>query len=55
MDIDGHTYVFRQNFPLYAMPRRWLRMAYCTTCLDGPFDPSGVVLSGATAAGSRSW
>ncbi|HVW71374.1 MAG TPA: M14 family zinc carboxypeptidase [Steroidobacteraceae bacterium] len=38
------TYVFRQNFPLYATPRRWLRMAYCTTCLDGPVDPSGVVL-----------
>jgi hypothetical protein len=39
-----HTHVFRQNFALYAMPRRWLRMAYCTTCLDGPIDPSGVVL-----------
>lgn len=38
------TWVFRQNFPLYATPRRWLRMAYCTTCLDGPLDPSGVVL-----------
>ena len=38
------TYVFRQNFPLYATPRHWLRMAYCTTCLDGPADPSGVVL-----------
>jgi hypothetical protein len=41
---SAHTYVFRQNFPLYATPRRWLRMAYCTTCLDGPIDPSGVVL-----------
>ncbi|HYL71815.1 MAG TPA: hypothetical protein VEY89_10990, partial [Candidatus Dormibacteraeota bacterium] len=40
----AHTWVFRQNFPLYATPRRWLRMAYCTTCLDGPLDPSGVVL-----------
>jgi Zinc carboxypeptidase len=39
-----HTYVFRQNFPLYALPRRWLRMAYCTTCLDGPVDKSSVVL-----------
>ena len=38
------THVFRQNFPLYATPRRWLRMAYCTGCLDGPVDPSGVVL-----------
>jgi Zinc carboxypeptidase len=40
----ARTYVFRQNFPLYAMPRRWLRMAYCTTCLDGPVDTSSVVL-----------
>jgi hypothetical protein len=39
-----HTYVFRQNFPLYDVPRRWLRMAYCTTCLDGPEDRSGVVM-----------
>jgi hypothetical protein len=39
-----HTYVFRQNFPLYDVPRRWLRMAYCTTCLDGPEDHSGVVM-----------
>ena len=41
---NTHTHVFRQNFPLYSEPRFWLRMAYCTTCLDGPFDPSGVVL-----------
>jgi Zinc carboxypeptidase len=40
----ARTYVFRQNFPLYATPRRWLRMAYCTTCLDGPEDSSSVVL-----------
>jgi hypothetical protein len=40
----AHTYVFRQNFPLYNLPRRWLRMAYCTTCLDGPEDRSGVVM-----------
>ena len=39
-----HTYVFRQNFPLYNTPRRWLRMAYCTTCLDGPEDRSGMVM-----------
>jgi hypothetical protein len=39
-----HTHVFRQNFPLYATPRRWLRMAYCTNCLDGPVDPAGVVM-----------
>ncbi|HKR36888.1 MAG TPA: M14 family zinc carboxypeptidase [Steroidobacteraceae bacterium] len=40
----AHTYVFRQNYPLYAVPRHWLRMAFCTTCLDGPPDPSGVVM-----------
>jgi hypothetical protein len=39
-----HTWVFRQNFPLYNTPRRWLRMAYCTTCLDGPEDHSGIVM-----------
>jgi zinc carboxypeptidase len=39
-----HTWVFRQNFPLYNTPRRWLRMAYCTTCLDGPEDRSGIVM-----------
>jgi zinc carboxypeptidase len=39
-----HTHVFRQNFPLYDVPRRWLRMAYCTTCLDGPEDHSGMVM-----------
>jgi hypothetical protein len=40
----AHTYVFRQNFPLYDAPRRWMRMAYCTTCLDGPEDHTGVVM-----------
>jgi hypothetical protein len=40
----AHTWVFRQNFPLYNIPRRWLRMAYCTTCLDGPEDRSGIVM-----------
>jgi Zinc carboxypeptidase len=40
----ARTYVFRQNFALYSVPRRWLRMAYCTTCLDGPIDSSEVVL-----------
>ncbi|HUL18358.1 MAG TPA: M14 family zinc carboxypeptidase [Steroidobacteraceae bacterium] len=38
------TWVFRQNFALYSLPRRWLRMAYCTTCLDGPIDSSPIVL-----------
>jgi Zinc carboxypeptidase len=41
---SAHTYVFRQNFPLYDIPRHWLRMAYCTTCLDGPEDRSGLVM-----------
>jgi hypothetical protein len=40
----ARTYVFRQNFPLYDAPRRWLRMAYCTTCLDGPEDRSGIIM-----------
>jgi hypothetical protein len=46
-----HTNVFRQNFPVYATPRRWLRMAYCTSCLDGPTDPSGVVLEWGSTGG----
>ncbi len=36
--------VFRSNFPVYETPRRWLRMAYCTSCLDGPVDARHVVL-----------
>ena len=36
--------MFRQNFPLYDAPLRWLRMAYCTSCLDGPEDRSGIVM-----------
>jgi hypothetical protein len=40
----ARTWVFRQNFPLYDIPRKWLRMAYCTTCLDGPEDPSSIVM-----------
>jgi hypothetical protein len=38
------TWVFRQNFALYSIPRSWLRMAYCTVCLDGPLDRSTIVL-----------
>jgi hypothetical protein len=38
------TWVFRQNFPEYDVPKKWLRMAYCTTCLDGPEDRSGIVM-----------
>ena len=44
MAIPYTPNVFRQNFPLYDIPRTWLRMAYCTTCLDGPLDRSGIVL-----------
>jgi hypothetical protein len=40
----AHTHVFRQNYPLYAVPRHWLRMAFCTTCLDGPDNPGSVVM-----------
>jgi Zinc carboxypeptidase len=40
----ARTHVFRQNFPLYDTPRRWLRMAYCSTCLDGPEDRSAIVM-----------
>lgn len=46
-----HTWVFRQNFPLYDIPRRWLRMAYCTTCLDGPEDRSGMVMEWGDTSG----
>ena len=38
------THVFRQNYPLYALPRRSLQMAYCQGCLDGPYDLRSVVL-----------
>jgi hypothetical protein len=40
----ARTWVFRQNYPLYDVPRKWLRMAYCTTCLDGPFDRSSIIM-----------
>lgn len=49
---SAHTWVFRQNFPVYSVPRHWLRMAYCTTCLDGPLDTSGVVLEWGDTAGA---
>ena len=32
------------NTVLISVPRRWLRMAYCSTCLDGPVDTTNVVL-----------
>jgi len=46
------TYVFRQNFPLYSVPKHWLRMAYCTTCLDGPVDTRNVVLEWGASNGT---
>jgi hypothetical protein len=46
-----HTWVFRQNYALYNIPRRWLRMAYCTTCLDGPEDRSGIVMEWGDTSG----
>jgi hypothetical protein len=46
------THVFRQNYPLYNAPRAWLRMAYCTTCLDGPEDRSGIVMEWGDSAGA---
>jgi hypothetical protein len=45
------TSVFRSNYTAYDLPRRWLTMAYCTSCLDGPVDKGPVVLEwGSTAA-----
>ncbi len=42
--------IFRANYAVYDLPRRWLRMAYCTSCLDGPVDMRWVVLQwGATS------
>jgi hypothetical protein len=49
---DPHTWVFRQNFPLYDAPKRWLRMAYCTTCLDGPVDRHPIVLEWGDTGGA---
>jgi hypothetical protein len=37
--------VFRTNLPVYDQPRRWLTMAYCTSCLTGPIDNRRVVLA----------
>jgi len=48
----ARTHVFRQNFQLYSVPRAWLRMAYCTTCLDGPEDRSGIVMEWGDSGGA---
>jgi hypothetical protein len=42
------TSVFRSDYAVYDLPRRWLEMAYCTSCLDGPVDKRGVVLQWGT-------
>jgi hypothetical protein len=39
------TVVFRTNLPVYDTPRRWLTMAYCTSCLAGPRDERHIVMS----------
>jgi hypothetical protein len=36
--------VFRSNYAVYDVPRRWSEMAYCTSCLDGPEDRRHVVI-----------
>lgn len=38
------TSAFRSNYTVYDPPRRWMLMSYCTSCLDGPFDLSNVVM-----------
>jgi hypothetical protein len=40
----AETSVFRTNLPVYKTPRRWLTMAYCTSCLTGPPDERHVVM-----------
>lgn len=40
---DRESSVFRTNMTVYDLPRRWLDMAYCTSCLDGPVDRGPVV------------
>lgn len=48
------TSIFRADYAVYDLPRRWLRMAYCTSCLDGPVDMRWVVLQwGATSPGTE--
>ncbi|MEZ5499143.1 MAG: M14 family zinc carboxypeptidase [Steroidobacteraceae bacterium] len=43
--FDSEAAVLRTNLPVYETPRRWLTMAYCTSCLDGPIDERHVVLA----------
>lgn len=39
------TGVFRTDLPVYDTPRRWLTLAYCTSCLTGPVDDRHVVMT----------
>jgi hypothetical protein len=39
------TTVFRTQLPVYDTPRRWITMAYCTSCLTGPKDERHVVMT----------
>jgi len=41
-------YAFRSPDPIYDPPRTWTTMSYCTSCLDGPWDFSSVVLQWGT-------
>jgi hypothetical protein len=43
--------VFRVDYPVYDLPRRWLRMAYCTSCLDGPVDTRWVIMQWGAGGG----
>lgn len=43
--IGPETGVFRTNLPVYDVPRRWLTMACCTSCLAGPVDDRHVVMT----------
>ena len=38
------TSALRTNLPVYKTPRRWLTMAYCTSCLTGPPDERHIVM-----------
>ncbi len=47
----GETSVFRSATPVYDVPKHWLEMAYCSSCLDGPDDRRPMVASwGGTGA-----
>jgi hypothetical protein len=49
---SAETEVFRQNFPLYDVPKHHLRMAYCTTCLDEPKVPGEMVMEWGSKSGA---